>query len=281
MTFRCRFSAPLAALAAALLLLTGCGVMVPADPRGALDRIENGLLRAGASPSADLVVVDGDRVSGPLADLVTGFADAHDARVVWTVGSEEDLVDGLERGALDLAIGGMTEQTPWSERVSVTRGYPGIPGSHGEPVVVLLPLGENRLQSALERYLDAEQQRHQEGGCGISDSMSFIHAVRIACEPPMTRAMSTTVTLMVGVMAVTVIGPFFYGRVKAQLAPVLHNKVLYADADMAQADWTTTAASIGGVLGIGVGWARSSTSRHSSCRIGRGSGWTISRRRGR
>jgi divalent metal cation (Fe/Co/Zn/Cd) transporter len=60
--------------------------------------------------------------------------------------------------------------------------------------------------------------------------------------------------LMVGVMAVTVIGPFFYGHAKAQLAPVLHNKVLYADADMAQADWTTTAASIVGVLGIGVGW---------------------------
>ena len=60
--------------------------------------------------------------------------------------------------------------------------------------------------------------------------------------------------LMVGVMAVTVVGPFFYGRAKAQLAPVLHNKVLYADADMARADWTTTAASIVGVLGIGVGW---------------------------
>lgn len=60
--------------------------------------------------------------------------------------------------------------------------------------------------------------------------------------------------LMVGVMGVTVVGPFFYGRAKAQLAPVLHNKVLYADADMAQADWTTTVASIVGVLGTGVGW---------------------------
>lgn len=156
MTISRRFRALLAVMAVALVVLTGCGVTIPEDPRGALARIENGLLRAGASPSADLVIVDGDRVSGPLADLVTGFADAYAARVVWTVGSEEDLVDGLERGTLDLAIGGMTERTPWSDRVSVTRGYPGIPGSRGEPVVVLLPLGENRLQSALERYLDAE-----------------------------------------------------------------------------------------------------------------------------
>lgn len=58
---------------------------------------------------------------------------------------------------------------------------------------------------------------------------------------------------MVGVMAVIVIGPFFYGHAKAKLAPVLHNKVLYADADMAKADWTTTVASIVGVLGVGVG----------------------------
>ncbi|WP_159501276.1 cation diffusion facilitator family transporter [Microbacterium sp. 18062] len=59
---------------------------------------------------------------------------------------------------------------------------------------------------------------------------------------------------MVAVMSVIVIGPFFYGHAKAKLAPKLHNKVLYADADMAKADWTTTVASIVGVLGVGIGW---------------------------
>ncbi|UYO97701.1 cation transporter [Microbacterium sp. M28] len=60
--------------------------------------------------------------------------------------------------------------------------------------------------------------------------------------------------LMVGVMSVIVIGPvFFYGPAKARLAPLLHNKLLYADADMAKADWQTNAASIVGVLGIGLG----------------------------
>ncbi|GAA5035089.1 cation diffusion facilitator family transporter [Microbacterium fluvii] len=60
--------------------------------------------------------------------------------------------------------------------------------------------------------------------------------------------------LMIAVMTVIVVGPFFYGHAKAKLAPQLHNKVLYADADMAKADWTTTVASIVGVLGIGIGW---------------------------
>ncbi|MGL3151609.1 cation diffusion facilitator family transporter [Microbacterium sp. A82] len=59
--------------------------------------------------------------------------------------------------------------------------------------------------------------------------------------------------LMVAVMAIIVSGPFIYGRAKAKLAPVLHNKILYADADMAKADWQTNAASIVGVLGVGAG----------------------------
>ncbi|WP_232711253.1 cation diffusion facilitator family transporter [Microbacterium sp. BR1] len=59
---------------------------------------------------------------------------------------------------------------------------------------------------------------------------------------------------MIGVMAVIVVGPLIYAPAKSRLAPLLHNKVLFADADMAKADWTTNAASIVGVLGIGIGW---------------------------
>lgn len=58
---------------------------------------------------------------------------------------------------------------------------------------------------------------------------------------------------MMGVMTLLVVGPLIYGRKKAQLAPILHNKLLRADADMAKADWTTTLASIVGVLGVGLG----------------------------
>ncbi|MGO2520361.1 MAG: cation diffusion facilitator family transporter [Microbacterium sp.] len=59
--------------------------------------------------------------------------------------------------------------------------------------------------------------------------------------------------LMVAVMLMIVVGPLIYGPAKSKIAPVLHNKLLYADADMAKADWQTNAASIVGVLGIGIG----------------------------
>jgi divalent metal cation (Fe/Co/Zn/Cd) transporter len=46
-------------------------------------------------------------------------------------------------------------------------------------------------------------------------------------------------------------------RVKTKLAAELHDKVLYADARMNQADWMTAGAAIVGVVGIGFGlwWA--------------------------
>ncbi|WP_349426900.1 hypothetical protein [Microbacterium sp. LWS13-1.2] len=135
--------------------VSGCGVTVPTDPQGTLDRVRGGVLHAGASASGELVTVDGSEVGGSLAELVEGFAESVDAKVEWTVGSEEDLVDDLETGELDVAIGGMTDATPWSDRVAVTRAYDTIPGARG-PVVLLVPLGENAWQAAIEGYLDQE-----------------------------------------------------------------------------------------------------------------------------
>lgn len=59
--------------------------------------------------------------------------------------------------------------------------------------------------------------------------------------------------LMMGVMALIAAPPVFIGRVKLKLAKALHNKVLYADADMNKADWMTAVGSIVGVAGIGLG----------------------------
>ena len=60
--------------------------------------------------------------------------------------------------------------------------------------------------------------------------------------------------LMIGALALTIPLPIWFGRVKMRLAKQLHDKVLYADADMNKADWMTAVGSIVGVLGIGIGW---------------------------
>src|SRR5690554_5265711 len=59
--------------------------------------------------------------------------------------------------------------------------------------------------------------------------------------------------LMIAVLSLTVVPPILLGRAKMELARKLHNKVLYADADMNKADWMTAVGSMVGVAGIGLG----------------------------
>lgn len=137
------------------VVATGCGVSIPADPDGTLDGLRGGTLRAGASIGEPLVqeLPDGSP-AGPLVDLVDDFAVQEDAAVEWTIGSEETLVTMLEEGTLDIVVGGMTDQTPWSDRAAITRGYPEIEDTGGRSIVMLVPLGENELLSTLEAFLD-------------------------------------------------------------------------------------------------------------------------------
>jgi len=59
--------------------------------------------------------------------------------------------------------------------------------------------------------------------------------------------------LMVVVSIIVVIPSVIIGRMNAKLAPPLHNKVLYADADMNKADWMTGVATSVGIIGVGFG----------------------------
>lgn len=69
------------------------------------------------------------------------------------------------------------------------------------------------------------------------------------------------------------------GRMKLPLANELHDKVLYADAEMNKADWMTAGAGILGVLGIALGlwWADGAAASFISFEIAR-DGWRNLRR---
>jgi ABC-type amino acid transport substrate-binding protein len=136
--------------------LTGCGITVPTDPDGTLQTVSGGELRVGVSSDAGLADASTDTPSGPLIDLVDTFAESLDADVEWTAGSEETLVVMLEEGDLDLVVGGLTDQTPWIDRVGVTRGYRDIEGADDRAIVMFVPLGENAFLTELEEFLDTE-----------------------------------------------------------------------------------------------------------------------------
>lgn len=65
--------------------------------------------------------------------------------------------------------------------------------------------------------------------------------------------------VMIAALAWSAVPSVILGRMKIKLAAQLHDKVLYADAQMNKADWMTAAAAMAGVIGIGAGiwWADS------------------------
>jgi len=58
---------------------------------------------------------------------------------------------------------------------------------------------------------------------------------------------------MLVAVAYTAIPSVFFGRAKLKLAPQIHDKILYADANMMKADWMAETATAIGVLGVGFG----------------------------
>lgn len=139
-------------------LLTGCG-SIPADSDGTLDRARDGTLAVGVSehPPWTSVGADGE-VTGTEADLITGFAESIGAEVEWHAGPESVLAGVMKEGGLDVVIGGLTSEAPWSDKMALTRSYAAVPTASGQMqnMVMGVPLGENALMVALERYLAQE-----------------------------------------------------------------------------------------------------------------------------
>ena len=146
--------------ASAVLLvgtLAGCSGHYPADPDGTLDRVTGGALRVGVSVNPPWTLADGDgMVSGSEVDLIDRFAAELDARPVYTVAGESELIKRLEAGTLDLIVGGLTDDSPWADKAALTRPYTEAYGIDGEREkhVMAAPLGENAFLAMLERFLD-------------------------------------------------------------------------------------------------------------------------------
>lgn len=146
-----------ALLLGAAVLLTGCGLTIPTDPDGTLDRVRSTeVLRVGASPRPGWVDLDEGTPTGREPRLATAFAADLGAEVEWTVAGEEEIVSLFEGGELDLAVGGFTDTNAWVDEVALTRPYVEVDAAGStEAHVMMVPMGENALQSELERWLDA------------------------------------------------------------------------------------------------------------------------------
>ncbi|WP_158845556.1 substrate-binding periplasmic protein [Saccharothrix deserti] len=113
------------ALVLVVVVAAGCGL--PRDVDGTLDRVRGDAVRVGVAENAPWTVVGADvpgaEVSGAEAALVRDLAVRLDARVEWRRGSESTLMAALTEGELDLVVGGLLDDAPWTEQASLTRPY--------------------------------------------------------------------------------------------------------------------------------------------------------------
>lgn len=139
-----------------VLVVTSCGRPFPADPDHTLERVQGNTLRVGVSPHPPWTEIGpGGRPTGREVALVRGFADRLGAEPIWVAGGEEQLVTAMEHHELDLFIGGLSADTPWSDKVAVTRPYLRTTDARGDrlELVMAAPLGENAFLRSLETYL--------------------------------------------------------------------------------------------------------------------------------
>lgn len=139
----------------ALLALCACGAY-PRDADGLSEQAAQRGMRVGVSADPPWVQVAADgSVSGPEAELVQRFADAHGYRLAWVPGGHDALMGELERSRLHAVIGGHDPDSPWKPMVGWSRPL-GLRAPADGPMPerrIALPPGQSRWQLAVDTYL--------------------------------------------------------------------------------------------------------------------------------
>jgi polar amino acid transport system substrate-binding protein len=163
---RCRIVCRIVATTTFLgVALTACDL--PRDPEGTAARVRGAALRVGLVENAPWVVHGADGPTGVEVDLVRALASDLGATPQWTWGGEQRLLQSLADFELDVVVGGLTDDTPWSSDVGLTGDFLEeriVRGGATRTVrhVLATPPGENEWIARLDRFLAAHQHQVHE-----------------------------------------------------------------------------------------------------------------------
>jgi polar amino acid transport system substrate-binding protein len=145
-------------VAAALLLIVlhGCD-NYPEDPSRTFEKAEKTGLIAGYVPSPPWVIESDSSASGIEGEIIKGFAEVSGMKVIWHKGSEQELMEKLEKREIHIVICGLTKDNPWkSRKIGLTMPY----HKEKEPDkikkkkhIIAVIQGENRFVRQLEKYM--------------------------------------------------------------------------------------------------------------------------------
>ncbi len=134
---------PLCLLLSLILSLSGCSL--PKDPESTSERVQGGTLRIG------LLSQRMDATDQAALDAV---AEAFSASPDIVDGSVHQLISMLEKGEIDIAIGGIPADTPFGEQVGLSRSYGTVAiGDEERMRVLAVRKGENGFLTRIEKVL--------------------------------------------------------------------------------------------------------------------------------
>lgn len=139
-----------------ILGLIALGCDMPHDVDGTHATATQGKIRVGVSECEPWTGENDGEYSGIEVELVAKLAKQLGAEPEWHLGSESELFEKLHQGQLDIVIGGITEDTPWSDYVGLTRAYAETtdqPADDPKKHVWAVRAGENRWLLELDRFL--------------------------------------------------------------------------------------------------------------------------------
>ncbi|HEU5109748.1 MAG TPA: transporter substrate-binding domain-containing protein [Micromonosporaceae bacterium] len=152
-----------AALTAVALAVAVQGCDWPLDADGTLAGVRAGVLRVGVTASPPWVSLSDDSVDGAEARLVERLADGLGARVEWVRGGESELMEALRERVLDLVVGGLDAEAPWTREASLTRPYVRMRTVVAVPDGVPVPADLDGVPVAVEAGTAAEAALADEG----------------------------------------------------------------------------------------------------------------------
>ena len=107
-------------------------------------------MRVGITDSPPWTVLADGEPGGVEASLLRELARDLDAEIEWVEGSQSEILEEIEEGHLDVAVGGFTADDPWATKVTFIQPYVTL----GEDEhVMAVPHGENAWIVRLERFL--------------------------------------------------------------------------------------------------------------------------------
>jgi polar amino acid transport system substrate-binding protein len=95
-----------------LIVLVAAGCAFPRDPRGTLERVQNGTMRVGIVENDPWARMEEGHASGVEVELLKGFAQQLGAEASFVPGTTHELLEAAKEAEVDVLIGGFTSTSP-------------------------------------------------------------------------------------------------------------------------------------------------------------------------